>query len=181
MIGLPATAEMHVGTGRTPHEPRLVQILVDIGEGSGTELIRIAGELAFKELVARRAGRSPPVKEVSHRPDGIAQRCERAACAGIHVGSKHPPDLRHGRNSRLFDHGSEIVVDDHYSPGACSSENRTRDPATDRRIDLLDQLLCEHSQLRLVVGQRWLRMGLHPVRLEGPDVAGHPGPTATVT
>jgi hypothetical protein len=24
-------------------------------------------------------------------------------------------------------------------------------------------------------------MGLHPVRLEGPDVAGHPGPTATVT
>ena len=154
MIGLPTTAEMHVGTCCAPHEPRLVEILVDVGKGGGAELIRVAGELTFEELVARRAGRSPPVKEVGHWPDGVPQRCERAACAGIHVGSKHPPDLRHGRNSRLFDHGSEIIFDDRYSTGARSAENRTRDPSTDRRIDLLDQLFCERSQLRLVVGQR---------------------------
>ena len=181
MIGLPTTAEMHVGTCCAPHEPRLVEILVDIGEGRRAELIGIARELTFEELVARWAGRSPPVEEVGHRPDGVPQRCERAACAGIHVGSKHPTDLRHGRNSRLFDHGSEIIFDNRYSTGARSGENRTRDPSTDRRIDLLDQLFCERSQLRLVVGQRELRVCLHPVRLGGGDVTGHPGATATVT
>ena len=137
--------------------------------------------MAFEELVARRAGRSPAVEEVGHRPDRIPQRCERAARAGIHVGSEHPPDLRHSRSSRLVDHGSQIVFDDLHPTGARSGKNRTPDPAIDRGVDLLDQLLCERSQPRLVVGQRWLRMGLHPVRLEGPDVAGHPGPTATVT
>ena len=172
---------MHVGTCCTPHEPRLVEILVDVGEGGGAELIGVAGELTFEELVAWGAGCSPPVKEVGHRPDGVPQRCERAACAGIHVGSKHPTDLRHGRNSRLFDYGSEIIFDDHYSTGARRGENRTRDPSTDRRIDLLDQLLCERSQLRLVVGQRGLRVCLPPVRLGGADVTGHPGATATVT
>ena len=181
MIGLPTTAEMHVRTRCAPHEPRLMEILVDIGEGGGAELIGIAGELTFEELVARWAGRSPPVEEVGHRPDGVPQRCERAACGGIRVGSKHPPDLRHGRNSRLFDHRSEIIFDDRYSTGVRSSENRTRDPSTDRRIDLLDQLLCERGQLRLVVGQRGLRVRLHPVRLGGADVTGHPGTTATVT
>ena len=158
-----------------------MEILVDIGEGGGAELIWIAGELTFEELVARWAGCSPPVEEVGHRPDGVPQRCERAACAGIHVGSKHPTDLRHGRNSRLFDHGSEIIFDNRYSTGARSGENRTPDPSTDRRIDLLDQLLCERGQLRLVVGQRGLRVRLHPIRLGGADVTGHPGTTATVT
>ena len=181
MIRLPTAAEMHVGTRRAPHEPRLVEILVDIGEGRRAELIGIAGELTFEELVARWAGRSPPVEEVGHRPDGVPQRCERAARTGIHVGSKHPTDLRHGRNSRLFDHGSEIIFDNRYSTGARSGENRTPDPSTDRRIDLLDQLFCERSQLRLVVGQRRLRVRLHPVRLGGGDVTGHPGATATVT
>lgn len=172
---------MHVGTGRTPYEPRLVQILVDIGEGSGAEPIGIAGELAFEELVAPRASCSPPVKVVGHGPDGVPQRCERAACAGIHIGSKHSPDLRHGRSSCLFDHGSEIIFDDRYSTGARGSENRTRDPAINRGVNLLDQVFRERCQPRLIVGQRRLRVRLHPVRLGGSDVTGHPGPTATVT
>ena len=172
---------MHVSTRRAPHEPGLVEIVVDIGEGRRAELIGITGKLTLEELVAWGACRSPPVEEVGHRPDGTPQRCERAAGTGIHIGSKHPPNLRHGCNSRLLDHRSEISFDDLHSTGTRSGENRTPDPATDRRIDLLDQLLCERSQLRLVVGQRRLRVRLHLIRLGGADVTGHPGPTATVT
>ncbi len=119
-----------MGTCCTPHEPRLVEILVDVGEGGGAELIGVTLELAFEELVAWGTCCSPPVEEIGHRPDRIPQRCERAACAGIHVGSKHPPDLRHGRNSRLFDHGSEIVFDDLHPTGARSgkTERLTQPP-----------------------------------------------------
>ena len=170
-----------MGTRCAPYEPRLVEGLVDIGEGSGAELIGVTRELAFEELVAWGACCSPPVEEVGHRPNRIPQRCEWAASAGIHVGSEHPPDLRHSRSSRLVDHGSEIVFDDLHPTGRRSGKNRTPDPATDRGVDLLDQLLCERSQPRLVVGQRRLRVRLHPVRLGGADVTGHPGPTATVT
>ena len=170
-----------MGTGRTPYEPRLVQVLVDIGEGSGAKSIGVARELAFEELVAQRASCSPPVEVVGHGPDGVPQRCERAACAGIHIGSNHPPELRHGRSSCLFDHDGKIIFDDRYSTGARGSENRTRHPAIDRCVDLLDQLFRERCQLGLVVSQRWLRIRVHPIRLEGPDVVGHPGPTATVT
>ena len=133
---------MHVGTRCAPHEPRLVEGLVDIREGSGAELIGVTRELAFEELVPWGACCSPPVEEVGHRPDRIPQRCERAARAGIHVGSEYPPDLRHSRSLRLVDHGSEIVFDDLHPTGARSGKNRTPDPASDRDVDLLDQLLC---------------------------------------
>ena len=93
-----------MGAGRAPHEPELVERLVDVGERRGAESEHVVGERTSIERVARGRLGSVFEEEGGQGSRGGPHRSQRTPGPCVDIGGQHPFEFRdqwtHGRRDR---------------------------------------------------------------------------------
>lgn len=134
----------------TPHEPDLVQRLVDVRERGRAEAVGVVGERPGLELVTRRSGHSRSRERGRHAARRSPDRSEWTARTGVDIGLEEPTHDRRELRHRLPDHGLEgrrVEI-------RADREGRTPKPPGHTSFERLAELDGDLREPRLVISQR---------------------------
>ncbi len=156
---------MDVGASGTPDEAGFVEIGVDIAEGGGAELVRIAGELSLEEVVSGWLSCTPGLEPFGHRTDPGSKGGQRVPGTGVDVGGQHSTELGHHLRAGLRDDRRDLVGDHLGATGGRGADQGAAHPALQCSVDAIGEVGREVGQAGLVVGQARFGLRVHPLRL----------------
>ncbi len=144
-----------MSSGRAPHQPRLLECLVDVGERGGPEGEHVVGKRLLVERVPLHRS-CPRLDEHGTEPSGrFADGRQRRSGTGIDVGRQHPGqsrgELAHRRRHR--------IVDNRRVDRGGQREGLAGQPSRDMDAKCGIELGGDVGETGLVIGES--RLGVH--------------------